>query len=207
MATAPSIQDYLNEESRTYFEKAKQYLTDIGIEYVVDPNLVRGLDYYNHTAFEIMSNAEGFGAITTLAGGGRYDGLVEGIGGPESPGIGFAMSIERFLAAIDAEGIDLPLQDGIDLYIAALGDEAKDYSVSLLNRLRKEGISSEMDYTGKKLKGQFKAADRLKAKFIAVLGEDELAQRIVNVKDTTTGEQIEVKLDELIQMMKAHKKA
>lgn len=207
MATAPSIQDYLNDESRTYFEKVKQYLTDIGVEYVVDPNLVRGLDYYNHTAFEIMSNAEGFGAITTLAGGGRYDGLVEGIGGPESPGIGFAMSIERFLSAIDAEGIDLPLQDGIDLYIAALGDDAKDYAVSLLNRLRKEGISSEMDYTGKKLKGQFKAADRLKAKFIAVLGEDELAQDIVNVKDTTTGEQIEVKLDELIQMMKAHKKA
>ncbi|XYQ03945.1 histidine--tRNA ligase [Bacillus safensis] len=207
MTTAPSIQDYLNEESRTYFEKVKQYLSDIGIEYVVDPNLVRGLDYYNHTAFEIMSNAEGFGAITTLAGGGRYDGLVEGIGGPESPGIGFAMSIERFLSAIDAEGIELPLQDGIDLYIAALGDEAKDYSVSLLNRLRKEGISSEMDYTGKKLKGQFKAADRLKAKFIAVLGEDELAQQIVNVKDTTTGEQIEVKLDELIQMLKAHQKA
>ncbi|MDG2703194.1 His/Gly/Thr/Pro-type tRNA ligase C-terminal domain-containing protein, partial [Vibrio parahaemolyticus] len=174
---------------------------------VVDPNLVRGLDYYNHTAFEIMSNAEGFGAITTLAGGGRYDGLVEGIGGPESPGIGFAMSIERFLSAIDAEKIELPVQDGIDLYIAALGDQAKDYAVGLLNRLRKEGISSEMDYTGKKLKAQFKAADRLKAKFIAVLGEDELAQQIVNVKDTTTGEQIEVKLDELIQMMKAHQKA
>ncbi|CAI7726651.1 MULTISPECIES: histidine--tRNA ligase [Bacillus] len=207
MATAPSIQDYLNEESRTYFEKVKQYLTDLGIEYVVDPNLVRGLDYYNHTAFEIMSNAEGFGAITTLAGGGRYDGLVEGIGGPESPGIGFAMSIERFLSAIDAEKIELPVQDGIDLYIAALGDQAKDYAVGLLNRLRKEGISSEMDYTGKKLKAQFKAADRLKAKFIAVLGEDELAQQIVNVKDTTTGEQIEVKLDELIQMMKAHQKA
>lgn len=207
MATAPSIQDYLNEESRTYFEKVKQYLTDLGIEYVVDPNLVRGLDYYNHTAFEIMSNAEGFGAITTLAGGGRYDGLVEGIGGPESPGIGFAMSIERFLSAIDAEKIELPVQDGIDLYIAALGDQAKDYAVGLLNRLRKEGISSEMDYTGKKLKAQFKAADRLKAKFIAVLGEDELAQEIVNVKDTTTGEQIEVKLDELIQMMKAHQKA
>lgn len=207
MATAPSIQDYLNEESRTYFEKVKQYLTDLGIEYVVDPNLVRGLDYYNHTAFEIMSNAEGFGAITTLAGGGRYDGLVEGIGGPESPGIGFAMSIERFLSAIDAEKIELPVQDGIDLYIAALGDQAKDYAVGLLNRLRKEGISSEMDYTGKKLKAQFKAADRLNAKFIAVLGEDELAQQIVNVKDTTTGEQIEVKLDELIQMMKAHQKA
>ncbi|MGE6629114.1 histidine--tRNA ligase [Bacillus sp. NPDC077027] len=207
MTTAPSIQDYLNEESRTYFEKVKQYLTDAGIEFVVDPNLVRGLDYYNHTAFEIMSNAEGFGAITTLAGGGRYDGLVEGIGGPESPGIGFAMSIERFLAAIDAEKIELPVKDGIALYIATLGDRAKDYSVSLLNRLRQEGISSEIDYTGKKLKGQFKSADRLKAKFIAVLGDDELDQNVINVKDATTGEQIEVKLDELIRFMKANEKA
>lgn len=103
MKSAPSILTYLNEESAAYFEKVKQYLNDLGISYEIDPNLVRGLDYYNHTAFEIMSNAEGFGAITTLAGGGRYDGLVEQIGGPEAPGIGFAMSIERLLAAIDAE--------------------------------------------------------------------------------------------------------
>ncbi len=103
MKSAPSILTYLNEESAAYFEKVKQYLNDLGISYEIDPNLVRGLDYYNHTAFEIMSNAEGFGAITTLAGGGRYDGLVEQIGGPEAPGIGFAMSIERMLAAIDAE--------------------------------------------------------------------------------------------------------
>lgn len=103
MKSAPSILTYLNEESAAYFEKVKQYLNDLGISYEIDPNLVRGLDYYNHTAFEIMSNAEGFGAITTLAYGGRYDGLVEQIGGPEAPGIGFAMSIERLLAAIDAE--------------------------------------------------------------------------------------------------------
>lgn len=103
MKSAPSILTYLNEESAAYFDKVKQYLNDLGISYEIDPNLVRGLDYYNHTAFEIMSNAEGFGAITTLAGGGRYDGLVEQIGGPEAPGIGFAMSIERLLAAIDAE--------------------------------------------------------------------------------------------------------
>ena len=95
METAPSILDYLNEESSQYFEKVKQYLTAMDIEYVVDPTLVRGLDYYNHTAFEIMSEAEGFGAITTLCGGGRYNGLVQEMGGPDTPGIGFALSIER----------------------------------------------------------------------------------------------------------------
>ena len=100
METAPSIIDYLNDESRAYFEKVKQYLTDLDIDFVVDPTLVRGLDYYNHTAFEIMSDAEGFGAITTLCGGGRYNGLAEEIGGPETPGIGFAFSIERFIAAL-----------------------------------------------------------------------------------------------------------
>ncbi|HYK71663.1 MAG TPA: histidine--tRNA ligase, partial [Pseudoneobacillus sp.] len=101
MKTAPSIIDYLNDYSRNYFEKLQTYLTDMEIPFEVDPNLVRGLDYYNHTAFEIMSNAEGFGAITTLCGGGRYNGLVEEMGGPETPGIGFGLSIERFLAALD----------------------------------------------------------------------------------------------------------
>lgn len=98
MKTAPSIIEYLNDESRTYFEKVKQHLTDLEIEFVEDPTLVRGLDYYNHTAFEIMSDAEGFGAITTLCGGGRYNGLAEELGGPETPGIGFALSIERLIA-------------------------------------------------------------------------------------------------------------
>lgn len=206
MKSAPSILTYLNEESAAYFEKVKQYLNDLGISYEIDPNLVRGLDYYNHTAFEIMSNAEGFGAITTLAGGGRYDGLVEQIGGPEAPGIGFAMSIERLLAAIDAEKRELPVDKGIDCYIVTLGEKAKDYSVSLVYKLREAGISSEIDYENKKMKGQFKTADRLKARFIAILGEDELAQNKINVKDAQTGEQIEVALDEFIHVMKANQK-
>ncbi|WP_077736331.1 histidine--tRNA ligase [Bacillus sonorensis] len=204
MKTAPSILEYLNEESKAYFAKVQQYLTDIGISFEVDPNLVRGLDYYNHTAFEIMSDAEGFGAITTLAGGGRYDGLTEEFGGPKAPGIGFAMSIERLLAALDAENVKVGADEGIDCYIVTLGDKAKDYSVSLLYKLREAGISAEIDYEQKKMKGQFKAADRLNAKYIAVLGEDELNQNQMNVKDAKTGDQQALGLDEFIRFLKTN---
>jgi histidyl-tRNA synthetase len=198
MKSAPSIIDYLSDESTQYFSKVKTYLTDLGIEFEVDPNLVRGLDYYNHTAFEIMSNAEGFGAITTLCGGGRYNGLVEEIGGPETPGIGFGLSIERLLSALDAEGIELPVKEGIDCYVVSLGDSAKDYSVGLLHKLRAAGYSAERDYLDRKIKAQFKAADRMNAKYVAVLGEDELKDNKINLKSMTDGEQIQVSLDGFI---------
>ncbi|MGM0921030.1 MAG: histidine--tRNA ligase [Bacillota bacterium] len=203
MATAPSIMDYLNDESRAYFNKVQQYLTDLNIEFTVDPNLVRGLDYYNHTAFEIMSDAEGFGAITTLCGGGRYNGLVEDVGGPETPGIGFGLSIERFLAALDAENVELPIEQSIDCFVVALGDKAKDRSVSLVYELRKAGLTAEKDYEDKKMKAQFKAADRFKAKFVAVLGDDEIEKNIISVKNMETGSQVEVALDELTAYIKA----
>ena len=197
MKSAPSILDYLNEDSKQYFEKVKSYLTALNIPFEVDSNLVRGLDYYNHTAFEIMSEAEGFGAITTLCGGGRYNGLTEELGGPEAPGIGFAMSLERLLAALQAEGIELPVEKKIDCYLVALGEEAKDYTVGLLNELRKAGLSAERDYMDRKVKAQFKAADRLQAKFVAILGEDELKENKINVKSQETGEQKQVKLEDL----------
>jgi histidyl-tRNA synthetase len=199
MKSAPSILDYLNDYSKAYFEKLQQYLTQLDIPFEVDANLVRGLDYYNHTAFEIMSNAEGFGAITTLCGGGRYNGLAEEIGGPETPGIGFALSIERFIAALDAEGIELEINKGIDCYLASLGEEAKDYTVGLLQQLRMAGFSAERDYLDRKIKGQFKAADRLQAKFVAVLGDEELKKNKINVKNMTTGEQIEIDLASFIK--------
>ncbi|HJV31598.1 MAG TPA: histidine--tRNA ligase [Bacillales bacterium] len=201
MAVAPSIIDYLNDDSKRYFEKLQEYLTLLNISFVVDPNLVRGLDYYNHTAFEIMSDAEGFGAITTLCGGGRYNGLAEEIGGPETPGIGFALSIERFIAALNAEGIQLDVNQGIDCYLVSLGEDAKDYTVGLLQRLRMNGFSAERDYLDRKVKAQFKAADRLKAKFVAVLGEDELNNNKINVKNMETGEQVEIELDALISYL------
>ncbi|OLO26197.1 histidine--tRNA ligase [Alkalihalophilus pseudofirmus] len=201
MATAPSILDYLNEESVSYFEKVKQHLDTMGISYVVDQTLVRGLDYYNHTAFEIMIEGEGFGAITTLCGGGRYNGLVEDIGGPETPGIGFALSIERLLMALKAANIVIPIERSIDCYIVALGDTAKDKAASLLFELRRAGLSCEKDYLDKKVKAQFKAADRLEAKYTAVIGEDELVANKINVKKMSTGEQVEVSLDEFITYM------
>ncbi|WP_102274450.1 histidine--tRNA ligase [Cytobacillus massiliigabonensis] len=199
MASAPSIIDYLNEGSKHYFEKVQQYLKDLNIAFEVDSNLVRGLDYYTHTAFEIMSDAEGFGAITTLCGGGRYNGLTEEIGGPEAPGIGFAMSIERFIAALDAEKVELPIDKGIDCYLVSLGEEAKDYTVGLLHKLRLAGFSAERDYLDRKIKAQFKAADRAKAKYVAVLGEDELKANKINLKSMDTGEQTELDLETFVE--------
>ncbi len=202
METAPSILEFLNEDSKDYFNKVQQYLTANGIEFEVDPGLVRGLDYYNHTAFEIMSNAEGFGAITTLCGGGRYNGLAQEIGGPETPGIGFALSIERLLAALDAEGIELPISAGVDVYIVTMGEQAKDRAVTLLNEMRNSGLVAEKDYEDKKMKAQFKAADRHQAKFVAVLGDDELANNVIAVKDMETGTQEEIALDQVISYVK-----
>jgi histidyl-tRNA synthetase len=203
MSSAPAIIDYLNDYSREYFEKLQKYLTAMEVPFEVDPNLVRGLDYYNHTAFEIMSVSEGFGAITTLCGGGRYNGLVEEIGGPETPGIGFALSIERFIAALEAEKVDMALNDSIDCYLVPLGDAAKDYTVKLLHDLRSNGFKAERDYLDRKLKAQFKAAERLQAKFVAVLGENELNSGVINLKDQATGEQKEVQLNQFVETLQS----
>lgn len=202
MKSAPSIIDYLNDFSKGYFEKLQQYLQLLNIPFEVDPNLVRGLDYYNHTAFEIMSNAEGFGSITTLCGGGRYNGLAEEIGGPETPGIGFALSIERFIAALNAEEINLNINKGIDCYLVSLGEAAKDYTVGLLQKLRNAGFSAERDYLDRKIKTQFKAADRLQARYVAVLGEEELQNHKINLKNMATGEQTEIALESFINYFK-----
>ncbi|MYL72028.1 histidine--tRNA ligase [Halobacillus litoralis] len=202
METAPSILEYLNDYSKDYFEQVKQYLDVMDIDYVVDPNLVRGLDYYNHTAFEIMSEAEGFGAITTLSGGGRYTGLVQEVGGPETSGIGFAMSIERLLMALEAESVELPTDEGLDVFFVSLGDEANRAAVKLTDELRRAGIQVDKDYLGKKMKAQFKAADRLGSKYVLVLGDQELENGVINVKNMTSGEQQEVPLGEIIDHMK-----
>ena len=197
METAPSLADYLNEESREYFGQVQSYLEDLDIEYVIDPNLVRGLDYYNHTAFEIMSDAEGFGAITTLAGGGRYNGLVEDLGGPESPGIGFAMSIERLLLALEMEKVEIGQSQNLDVYVAAMDESTKKKAVSVVRNLRGNGISADMDFAGRKLKAQMKSADRKKAAYVIVIGESEMASGKVALKEMATGEQQEVSFEEI----------
>ncbi|WP_404453632.1 histidine--tRNA ligase [Oceanobacillus kapialis] len=202
MKNAPSILDYLNDESREYFEQVKSYLTLMGIDYEVDKNLVRGLDYYNHTAFEIMSEAEGFGAITTLAGGGRYNGLVEELGGPNTPGIGFGMGFERLLMALEAENKQVALEDSLDCYIVAMGEKAEKESVRILHDLRASGLQADKDYLGRKMKAQFKSADRYNSSYVLVLGEEELDKQVVNVKNLETGDQKEVNLSDIVSYMK-----
>jgi histidyl-tRNA synthetase len=197
LKSAPSIIDYLNEESQARFEKVKSYLDAMGIQYEVDANLVRGLDYYNHTVFEIMLDSKGFGAITTLSGGGRYNGLVEQIGGPETPGIGFGLGIERLLLALETEGVELPIQKVVDCYIVTYGDEAKDASVKILHDLRVAGLSADRDFMGRGAKGQFKSADRSGARFVVILGENELASGNIQVKNFASGEQVEVPIASL----------
>ncbi|MCR1872631.1 histidine--tRNA ligase [Mammaliicoccus lentus] len=199
---APKITEYLNDYSKSYFEEVKTLLDEIGIEYEIDSNLVRGLDYYTHTAFEVMSNAEGFGAITTLCGGGRYNGLLELLDGPKETGIGFALSIERLLLALEAEGIEIEIEDSIDLFIATMGEQADHYSVELLNKLRLAGISCDKDYLSRKLKGQMKQADRLNAIYTIVIGEDELQKEQVEVKNMKTGESEPVAFSELENYLK-----
>ena len=201
IATAPSILDYLNNDSVQYFEEVKTYLEEMGIDYEIDPGLVRGLDYYNNTAFEIMIDGEGFGAITTLMGGGRYNGLVEEIGGPETPGIGFALSLERLLMALETQGIELPVGTGLDAYLVTMGDQAKKAAPRLLHELRGAGLSVDGDYMGKKMKAQMKAASRQNAAYSLILGDDELAREAVMVKEMATGEQEEWPLDELTKKL------
>ncbi len=199
MKSAPALPDYLNEASRTYFERVQSYLDAAGIAYELDPNLVRGLDYYNHTAFEIMSTSDGFGAITTLCGGGRYNGLTEEMGGPDTAGIGFAMSIERLLLALEAEGKTLQRQDPLDLYIVTLGERAEHEAFPMLQQLRHAGLRADMDFLSRKMKGQMKSADRLGAAYTIVLGDNELDEGVAQLKEMATGTQQEVQLEQLVQ--------
>lgn len=200
MATAPSIIDYLNDASRDYFNQVKAILDEMGIDYELDPTLVRGLDYYNHTTFEIMGASQG--AITTLMGGGRYNGLVSELGGPETPGIGFALSIERLLLALEVEGISLNSDPALDGFVVAIGEAAEQKTPVLLNRLRLAGLTADKDYIGRKVKGQFKQADRDKAKFVVVIGDEELEQEKAVVKNMADGSQEAVAFKDLTDYLK-----
>ena len=197
MSTAPKITDYLNDESIEYYEKVKSQLDRIGIKYVEDPSLVRGLDYYTHTAFELMSTADGFGSITTLAGGGRYNGLVEMLDGPAETGIGFALSIERLLLALEAEGIEIENPHTLDLYVVTMGEDSRDYASVLLSQLRQKGITADMDYKSRGMRAQMRDADRKNAAYTIVIGDNELEEGKVNVKNMSTGEEVAYSFENL----------
>lgn len=198
LKNAPVTIDYLNKESKEYFDKVREYLTELEVEYETDSRLVRGLDYYNHTIFEIEASVEGFGSNNVLAGGGRYNGLVELLGGPETPGIGFALGIGRIVQAIDLEEIDLPIDNDLDVFVMAVSETEKKYSASLIQYLRMNGYKVDTEYNDKGLKAQFKKADRLNAKFLIILNDEDLSEDVIKVKNNKTKEEELVSNDYLL---------
>ncbi|WP_244629860.1 histidine--tRNA ligase [Macrococcoides canis] len=199
--TAPMITDYLNDYSKNYYEEVKQYLDLLNVPYIEDASLVRGLDYYTHTAFEVMSEAEGFGAITTLCGGGRYNGLLEMLDGPKETGIGFALSIERLLLAIEAEDIELDVEESVDIFVVTMPETVKE-AVKIVAELRNAGIRADMDYLGRKMKGQMKQADRIHATYTVVLGSNEIETSEIQIKAMQSGESETIKLQDIASYIK-----
>lgn len=196
---APSILESLDEECQAHFEALQFHLSSMNIPYIINPRLVRGLDYYTHTAFEYKS--EGIGAIDTIGGGGRYNGLVADIGGPDQPGVGLGLGLERTVMLLESQGAGLDDLHRVDVYLVALGEAAEKELTSVLHKLRLSGIAAERDYQGRKMKAQMKSADRLQVRYTAILGDDELARGEIALKDMSTGEQRFVPLDKLAEVI------
>ena len=192
---APSILDYLDEESQAHFDAVRAMLDGLGIDYVIDTNMVRGLDYYNHTIFEFVTEVDG--NELTVCAGGRYDGLVEYFGGPATPGFGFGMGLERLLLILDKQGVELPVEASLDVYIAVLGSEAEVASLELVQALRRQGFIAERDYLGRKLKAQFKSADVFGAKTIIALGGSEVESGQITVKNNQTRQEVTTSIEEV----------
>ena len=187
--------DYLCDDCRNAFEDLKSNLTAMGIDFTIDPNIVRGLDYYTKTAFEFVTTK--IGAQGTVCGGGRYDHLVEELGGPPIPGVGFGLGIERLLLLMEANNAYFPEENRVDAFIAVMGDAAKAFGLKLARELRAKGITAEMDTLARNIKGQFKYADRLNARYTLVIGDNELEKGVVSLKDMVKSEQREIKIEDI----------
>lgn len=192
---APSILDYLDEESQAHFDAVRAMLDGLGIDYVIDTNMVRGLDYYNHTIFEFVTKVDG--NELTVCAGGRYDGLVEYFGGPATPGFGFGMGLERLLLILDKQGVELPVEASLDVYVAVLGSEAEVAALELVQALRRQGFIAERDYLGRKLKAQFKSADVFGAKTIITLGGSEVESGQITVKNNQTRQEVTTSIEDV----------
>ena len=197
----PFMIDNLCDDCKEHFETLKKYLTEMGIDFVVDKTIVRGLDYYRKTAFEIISND--IGAQSTVCGGGRYDGLVELLGGPKDiSGIGFGLGIERLLLTLENNNIEIENPKSTDIYIATIGDAAKTRSFKIVKDLRANHISADNDHLDKSIKAQFKYSDKINAKYTVVIGDDELANDTATLKNMQTSEQTTIKLSEIVDELK-----
>ncbi len=195
VSDAPIILDFICEECSEHFKRLKDYLTAMGIEYKVNPQVVRGLDYYSKTIFEVMDN--GF----TLCGGGRYDYLISEVGGPEMPAVGFGMGIERLLLTLEEKGIEISKPNYMDVYIGSMGDEGKLEAVRLIHKLRQQGLKCDCDHLERSVKAQMKYANKITANFTAILGEDEIKNRSFRLKNMSDGAQFEVSLDKIEEII------
>ena len=194
---APVILDYLCDDCQAHFDELKERLDSIGIEYTVNPTIVRGLDYYTRTVFEFVST--NIGSQGTVCGGGRYDGLIELLGGPKTPSIGFAMGIERLLLLMENTGVAFPEEGSCDIYIGSMGTKASIEAANIVNSLRAEGFKAECDLCGRSVKAQMKYADKIGAKLSCIIGDSELENGNVTIKNMGDGSSEEVALDELIE--------
>lgn len=199
---APQIEDYLNEESKNYFEQVKQGLETLNIPYEIDSRLVRGLDYYCDTVFEVVSTSEALGSQSTIFGGGRYEKLAEYYGGPETPAVGFGMGLERVLLALELENPSLITEEGIDAYVMCLSKDLQHKAFKIVQDLRAAGFRVQGDYFSRSLKAQFKSVDKTSAKFAIILGNKEDENQSVNIKEIATQNQDSVKYSEINNYMK-----
>lgn len=193
---APVVLDYLCDECREHFQKVKSYLDAANIEYIVNPQIVRGLDYYTKTVFEFVSDA--IGSQGTVCGGGRYDGLLEELGGQHTPSLGFGMGLERLQLVMEAQGCNFPEPSRPDLFIVAMGEKATLKAVEIAKDMRDEGFSVVYDLNGRSLRAQMKYADKLGAKFNVVIGDNEVENKVVSIKDMATGDSSEINLDTFV---------
>lgn len=200
-AGAPTTLDYACDDCKAHFEKVCSYLESVGIKYDVDTTLVRGLDYYTQTAFEVIMNKVG-SQQNAICGGGRYNKLVSQVGGDDIPGMGFAAGMERVLLTVEEEGIQLPVKQDIDVYVAPLGDAAKDVCFKLTHDLRANGLITETDYLSKSMKAQMKAADKAHARYTVIIGDDELVNGQAVVRNMATSSQETISLEEVINYVK-----
>ncbi|SFW59998.1 histidine--tRNA ligase [Selenomonas ruminantium] len=204
MADAPKITDCLCEECQDHFHKVQHFLTEAGVEFELDARLVRGLDYYTKTAFEIKYPP--LGAQSAVAGGGRYDGLIEEIGGNPTPAVGFATGLERVLLALEKQNLLPEMDTQTDAFVVALGEEAQGAAFKLLTKLRQAGLKAGMDYAGRSMKAQMKQANKANARFALIIGEDEVKEACVQLKDMEKSEQEKVSFDNIVEKLRTSNK-
>ena len=197
---APCILDYICDDCKTHFEKVQKLLKLSGVDFKIDGRIVRGLDYYTKTVFEFVS--ENIGAQGTVCGGGRYDGLIEQFGGPSLSGIGFAVGLERLLLLLENIGVEIQDESGIDLYIAPMGEEESEKAYVLANQLRLDGFNVDTDHMARGIKAQFKYANKIKAKYVGVIGSTELSEGKINLKDMNSGTEEKVPFDKIKDYIK-----